>query len=73
MPTKETTLSYKTEITLDQEMLEQIFEDLEIKFSKAKVTKLKKMISETEPDLIELLEEALRGYLEDLITDEWER
>jgi hypothetical protein len=66
-------LKYSVELNLDQEQMEQIFEDLEIKFSKAKVNKLKKMMLETEPDLIELLEEALRGFLEDLITDEWER
>jgi hypothetical protein len=66
-------LKFSVTIELDEEQLQDLFENLEIKFSKAKITKLKKMISEVEPDLQEQLEATFEEFISDLITDEWER
>lgn len=66
-------LKFSVTIELDEEQLQDLFENLEIKFSKAKITKLKKMIAEVEPDLQEQLEATFEEFISDLITDEWER
>lgn len=60
-------------VTLDEEMIQELFEENEIRFSKAKVTKLKKMIVDSDYTLYEELEETLKETLGNWITEEWEK
>ena len=58
-------------VVLDEEELEGIFEDAEVRFSKAKLKKLKTLLLDQDLDVKERLEETLREYIEELVTDEW--
>jgi hypothetical protein len=59
------------EVILEMEQIEEAFEDQEVKFSKAKVNKLKKLLVEMEPDLKERLEEAFLEFIGEVISEEW--
>jgi hypothetical protein len=61
----------KITIELPQEIIEEVFENAEIKFSKAKVKRLKEIISEVELDVQERLEEQFQEILQELIEEEW--
>lgn len=63
----------KLEIVLDEETLQEIFEGVEVKFSKKKMKELKELVNESELDILEVLEESLKEQLEEMITDNWER
>lgn len=58
-------------IILSQEQIEEAFEYQDIKFSKAKVNKLKKLLEEMDPDIRERLEEAFLEFIGEVIYDEW--
>jgi hypothetical protein len=58
-------------VTIDDEMVEGLFDDLEVKFSKAKLNKLKKLFEEDKEAFYEPLEEALQERLQELIEEEW--
>lgn len=68
-----TTLKVTLNLELDEERLRDIFEGYEIKFSKAKIKRLKEMIEEVYPDIVEAMEAALEEQISELITDEWEK
>ena len=61
----------KLEIVLEEEQIKEAFENCEIKFSKAKLKKLKERLEYNEIDVKEVLEEALQEQLEELIEDEF--
>ena len=60
------------EVVIDDENIQDIFENVEVKFSKAKLKKLKELAEEGLEDLQERLEETLSEFLSDLIQEEWE-
>lgn len=60
-------------VVLEEDEIQELFEDNEIKFSKAKLKRIKQMISDADPDVKECLEEALKEFIAEMITDEWER
>lgn len=61
----------KLEIVLEEEQIKEVFENCEIKFSKAKLKKLKERLEYNEIDVKEVLEEALQEQLAELIEDEF--
>jgi hypothetical protein len=63
----------KVEVFLEQEQIEEIFENVEVRFSKAKLKKLKEFIADQEMDIKEQLEERLAEVLEEIISEEWEK
>lgn len=63
----------KVEVFLEEDQLEGVFENAEIRFSKAKLKKLKDLIVDKEIDIKEALEEALLEELEEIVSEEWER
>jgi hypothetical protein len=60
-------------VVLDDEQIETVFENAEIKLSKTKLKKLKSLVSEQDMDIKEVLEERLMEFLEEIVTEEWER
>jgi hypothetical protein len=68
-----TTLKVNLNLEMDEERLREIFDGYEIRFSKAKIKRLKEMIDDIMPDIIEVMEETLEEQIGDLITDEWEK
>jgi hypothetical protein len=58
-------------ITLDDERIFDLLEENDIKPSKAKVTKLKKLFREVESDYYDELEEALTECLNEIAQEEW--
>lgn len=60
-------------VVIDDENIEEIFDDVEVKFSKAKLKKLKELVDEGMEDLQVRLEETLSEFLSELIQEEWER
>jgi hypothetical protein len=73
MAKKPVELTIEIKITFDEERLRDIFENAEIKFSQAKLKKLKEIIEECQYELDEMLEDALEGFINDAIQEEWER
>lgn len=65
-------LKFKFEIEFDEERLADIFDAYEIKFTKSKITKLKKLIKEIEYDIHNALEEEFEVQITEIIRDEWE-
>lgn len=63
----------KLEVFLEDEQIEEVFERAEVRFSKAKLKKLKAIAEEQEIDIKEALEEALMEQLEEFVIEEWER
>lgn len=63
----------KVEVVLDAERIKEAFENVEIKATKKKIFDLLEMTDNAELDIKEALEERLIEFLEELITDEWER
>lgn len=58
-------------IILDDGKLQELFENNNIRPSKAKIKTLKEMLVSSE-DVEELLEDSFMGAIEEIITDEWE-
>jgi hypothetical protein len=63
----------KIEVFLNEEQVEEMFENMEVRFSKAKLKVLKQLISEQDIDIKEQLEERLMEVLEEFIQDQWEK
>lgn len=61
----------KITIELTDEQLKEIFENAEVRFSKAKVKKMKSILEENELDVMETLETELMVALEGFVSDEW--
>lgn len=59
------------EVFLETEQIETAFENAEIKFSAAKMEKVKEMLNEVDIDAKERLENALIEFIEEMIADEW--
>ena len=59
------------EVVIDDENIQDIFENVEVKFSKAKLKKLKELAEDGLEDLQERLEETLSEFLEEVIQEEW--
>jgi hypothetical protein len=59
-------------VTIMQEQIEDRFESAGVKFSKAKLNELIKMLGEgTNPDVLEVAEDAILETIEEYITEEW--
>lgn len=61
----------KLEIVLEEEQIREAFENCEIKFSKAKLKKLKEEVEYQDIDIKEILENALQEQLEEIIQDQF--
>jgi hypothetical protein len=63
----------KVEVTfqLEDEQLMDLFESRDVKFSKSKVAKLKKLYLECQDDFQAQLEEAFEEILAEIIDEEW--
>lgn len=66
-------IELKVTIVMDEEVLREVFEDYDIKPSKAKVMKLISLVADYEADAQEVMEDALKDFLGNIIQDEWER
>lgn len=60
-------------VTFEEDQIRDIFEGHDIKFSKAKVKRLKEMLEEVFYDVQAQLEESFEEQLAEMITDEWEQ
>lgn len=58
-------------IVLEDEQLESLLEDNDIKSTKAKINKLKKLFEEVKDDYLEQLEEAFLEALQEIAQEEW--
>jgi hypothetical protein len=63
----------KLEVILEQEQVEEIFENVDVRFSKKKYKELKQMFDDQDIDIKERLEECLAEILEEMIQEEWEQ
>ncbi|HMG15296.1 MAG TPA: hypothetical protein VK590_07625 [Saprospiraceae bacterium] len=61
----------KLEIVLEEEQIKEAFENCEIKFSKAKLKKLKEAVDFQDIDIKEILENALLEQLEEMIEEQF--
>ena len=61
----------KLEIVLEEEQIMEAFENCEIKFSKAKLKKLKDAVDFQDIDIKEILENALLEQLEEMIEEQF--
>jgi hypothetical protein len=64
-------MAIKIEVFLEQEQIEELFENAEVKFSKKKLKELKDNIANADMDIKERLEEAFAEIIEEMISDEW--
>lgn len=64
-------LKIKMESQFEEETIQDIFEGYDVKFSKAKITKLKKLLVETLEENPDLLEEFLEELMGEIIQEEW--
>ena len=60
-------------IELTEEQIKEAFENAEVRFSKAKLKRLKAEVANMDIDIKEILENALLEQLEEIIADEWEK
>jgi restriction endonuclease Mrr len=60
-------------VTIEDDSLLELLEEYDVKPSKAKVNKLKKLVDDVYPDAQEVMEDALREFLGDMIQEEWEK
>jgi histone H3/H4 len=58
-------------VVLDDERLREIFDNNDVKFSKAKVKRVKEVIDEIESDIQERLEESLEEFIEEIVQEEF--
>jgi hypothetical protein len=58
-------------VTLEDEHLQDLFDNNEIKFSKAKLKRLKEIVNEVETDIQERLEETFAEFIDELVQEEW--
>ena len=60
-------------IELTEEQIKEAFENAEVRFSKAKLKRLKEEVANMDIDIKEVLEIALQEQLEEIIAEEWEK
>ena len=60
-------------IELTEEQIKEVFENAEVRFSKAKLKRLKEEVANMDIDIKEVLEIALQEQLEEIIAEEWEK
>ena len=58
-------------VCVTNEQIERTFEEVEVKFSKAKLEAVKQMVLDNDVDIKEALEETLLEQIGDLIHEEW--
>jgi hypothetical protein len=58
-------------VTLDEERIQDLFEANDIKYSKAKANKLKKMLDEMYDDIQAVVEESFEEAIDSMIVEEW--
>jgi hypothetical protein len=63
----------KITIELNEEQIKEAFENAEVRFSKAKLKKVKDELEFQDIDIKEMLEIALQEQIEEIIADEWEK
>jgi uncharacterized protein YehS (DUF1456 family) len=56
---------------LDEEQLRDLFEQYEVKFSKAKVKTIMKHMKESEFELQDFLNDSFEEFISDFINEEW--
>lgn len=66
-----TMITFKVEI--NEEHIKEIFEECEVKFSKAKLKALLSQVDYIELEMREQLEENLKEQLSEIIQEEWEK
>lgn len=64
-------MAFEITIVLEDEQVEEAFENAEVKVSKAKMKKLKELVANQDLDIKEALEERFAEFLEDIINEEW--
>lgn len=62
---------FKLEIVLEEEQIKEVFENCEIKFSKAKLKKLKEAVDYQDMDIKEILENALMEQLAEMLEEQF--
>jgi diketogulonate reductase-like aldo/keto reductase len=64
-------LKFPMAFEFEEERIQDLFEANDIKFSKAKMNKLKKLFDEVYYDIQSAMEETLETHLDELIVEEW--
>ena len=64
-------MAIKLTVILEDEQLQDLFDNNEVKFSKAKLKRLKEIVDEVETDIQERLEETFSEFIDELIQDEY--
>ena len=64
-------MAIKLTVILEDEHLQDLFDNNEVKFSKAKLKRLKEIVDEVETDIQERLEETFSEFIDELIQDEY--
>src|SRR5688572_19655774 len=59
----------KIEVYLEEEQMKELFENVEVRFSKKKLKELQALIVDQDLDIKERLEEALAEYIEEIIQE----
>lgn len=65
-------LKLKIEVQFEDEQIQEMFENYDIKYSKAKQTKLQKLLKEMLEENPDILEEFIEEQLGEIIQNEWE-
>lgn len=65
-------LKLKIEVQIEDEQIQEMFENYDIKYSKAKQTKLQKLLKEMLEENPDILEEFIEEQLGEIIQNEWE-
>jgi hypothetical protein len=66
-------MKFKIELEIDPERVEEMFDEREIKFSKRKMTELKKILQENMADWIAELEERFEEIVDTSIEENFEQ
>jgi len=64
-------MAIKLTVILEDEHLQDLFDNNEVKFSKAKLKRLKEIVDEVETDIQERLEETFSEFIDELIQEEY--
>jgi hypothetical protein len=64
-------MAIKLTVILEDEQLQDLFDNNEVKFSKAKLKRLKEIVDEVETDIQERLEETFSEFIDELIQEEY--
>lgn len=62
----------KVEVVLDFDQIKECFENAEIKYSQKKLKVIMENIVDADMDIKERLEDALKEFIEEMITEEFE-